>query len=519
MLTAQDETTATAGSADAPAVAPQTYTGIAILGSHPATVMNAPFGDASWLIYACSPHNVEQRTLPRVDQWFELHDTIEDVTRAFGYLKAVSEMPFVWMRDKRALASGLFKGAREYPETLLKGTSTIQDIKAGTGQYRQVAGPDGKPAMAEVMERRRVEVPNNDGLFCPYMFTSSIAYMLAKAIWDIEELKKNAQMGGSSILPSIGLWGIMQASDTEYCAAPQTRALTSDLRWIPVGDLKVGDELIAFDENPGYSATGWGSDPTEKKANGATDAFRKYRHAVVDATGEIKMPCYRFIMADGTELISSANHKWLNREAKWIESRHVRDAAQYPGATQIMKLMDPWEEELTWEAGYLAAAVDGEGCLSQMRHDGRDIVKLAFAQKENAMRDEVYRAARSYGFEFVQGSGGGGIEHVLKGGKRAVLEFLGRFRPPRLMKKFDPSRVGTMHRKEFVPVEKAEYIGEQTVIALSTTTGTFIAEGFASHNTYQRPGIQYFLGEAMRRGIKVIANRESCLFDMPQWKW
>ena len=63
MLTAQDETTAPAGSADAPAAAPQKYTGIAILGSHPATVMNAPFGDASWLIYACSPHNVEQLSL------------------------------------------------------------------------------------------------------------------------------------------------------------------------------------------------------------------------------------------------------------------------------------------------------------------------------------------------------------------------------------------------------------------------------------------------------------------------
>jgi hypothetical protein len=37
--------------------------------------------------------------------------------------------------------------------------------------------------------------------------------------------------------------------------------------------------------------------------------------------------------------------------------------------------------------------------------------------------------------------------------------------------------------------------------------------------TYQRPGIQYFITEAWRRGIRVIANRESCLFDMPQWKW
>jgi hypothetical protein len=135
---------------------------------------------------------VEQRTLPRVDQWFEVHDPIEDPTRAFGYLKAVSEMPFVWMRDKRALASGLFKGARPYPEAELRGTSVIQKLRAQR--------PDGQ------VEVRLVEVPNGDGLFCAYMFTSSIAYMLAKAIVDCEAVG----------IKQIGVWGVMQASPGEY---------------------------------------------------------------------------------------------------------------------------------------------------------------------------------------------------------------------------------------------------------------------------------------------------------------
>jgi len=167
-------------------------TGIAILGSHPATVGAAPFDDKGWQIWACSPHNVERRTLPRVDQWYECHDPIEDPTRAFGYLKAVSEMPFVWMRDKRALASGLFRGAREYPEAQLKGTSTQQKVK--------LSNPDGS------FEIRQVEIPNGDGLFNPFAFTSSIAYMLAKAIVDCE------QMG----IRRIGLWGILQRSPGEY---------------------------------------------------------------------------------------------------------------------------------------------------------------------------------------------------------------------------------------------------------------------------------------------------------------
>ena len=165
---------------------------IAILGSHPVTVMQAPFDDPSVYIMACSPHNVEKRTLPRVDCFCELHDVIEDPTRAFHYLKAVSEMPFVWMRDQRALKSGHFPGARAYPEKELKGTSTIQKVK--------VPRPDGG------IEVRQVEVPNNDGLFCPFQFTSSIAYMLAKAIVDCER----------EGIKQIGIWGVMQASETEY---------------------------------------------------------------------------------------------------------------------------------------------------------------------------------------------------------------------------------------------------------------------------------------------------------------
>ena len=168
---------------------PGLTTGIAILGSHPATVQLAPFADPGWRIWSCSPHNVEKRTLPRVDQWFEVHDPLEDPTRAFGYLKAVSEMPFVWLRDKRALPH--MKGGHLYPENL-KGSSQYEKV--------QVKYPDGS------MGVEQVEIANGDGVFCPFQFTSSIAYMLAKAIVDCEQ----------DGIKQIGLWGIMQSGENEY---------------------------------------------------------------------------------------------------------------------------------------------------------------------------------------------------------------------------------------------------------------------------------------------------------------
>jgi hypothetical protein len=138
------------------------YEGIAVCGSHPETIALAPFDDPKWLIYACSPHNIEQRTLPRVDEWFEIHLPVTDRTRGYHYLRTLETYPLVWMRDKDALP--WFKGGREYPEKLMK-------------------------------QR-----------FGPFFFTSSIAFMLAKAIVDCERLN----------IRRIGLFGILQASKTEY---------------------------------------------------------------------------------------------------------------------------------------------------------------------------------------------------------------------------------------------------------------------------------------------------------------
>lgn len=155
-----------------PAVSAVVPAGIAICGSHPATVAAAPFADPSWTIYACSPHNIEKRTLPRWDQWFEVHLPIQHETRSYHYLRGLEEQarqkmargeqPVVWLRDKTALPH--FPGGRLYPEEQMKAQ------------------------------------------FCPYLFSSSIAFMLAKAIVDAE------RQG----IKQIALYGILQASETEW---------------------------------------------------------------------------------------------------------------------------------------------------------------------------------------------------------------------------------------------------------------------------------------------------------------
>ena len=161
-----------AGEENSPASSRTQVTAIAILGSHPATVEQAPFSDPSWSIYACSAHNIEKRVLPRWDQWFEIHQKASDPTRSYQFLRGLEEQarqkqargenPVVWMRDKEALP--FFPGGKLYPEDEMKKT------------------------------------------FCPFLFSSSIAFILAKAIVDCERLG----------IKKIGLWGILQASDQEW---------------------------------------------------------------------------------------------------------------------------------------------------------------------------------------------------------------------------------------------------------------------------------------------------------------
>ena len=191
--TPEDVAIETGGALAAPSVQQVRYKGIAVCGSHPATVRTAPFADRGWLVYACSPDNSpcgpgkHAAALPRVDQWFEVHAPIEHHSRPFGYLQFVSQLPFVWLRDERALPH--FRGGRLYPDEALRG--------------RKIVHANGA-------------VEFTPGRFHRSQFKSSIAFMMAKAIVDIEEMVAKGMMGGDGNPPMLGLWGILQAGKQEY---------------------------------------------------------------------------------------------------------------------------------------------------------------------------------------------------------------------------------------------------------------------------------------------------------------
>lgn len=168
-------------------------TKIAVMGSHPETKMLAPFDDPDWKIWACSPHNFEKERLPRVDEWFEVHPTAADAER-MGKLEDWLNSPTPKDEPVKVFKTSNGPVVVAPPTRTKEYLDFVRELSEEMPVWMQDRSnhPHAKEYPMEEMRER----------FCPFMFTSSIALILAKAISEKPE--------------AIGLWGIMQASENEY---------------------------------------------------------------------------------------------------------------------------------------------------------------------------------------------------------------------------------------------------------------------------------------------------------------
>jgi hypothetical protein len=262
-----------------------------------------------------------------------------------------------------------------------------------------------------------------------------------------------------------------------YCVDPDTRVLTDGLLWVPAGTLRPGDGLLAFDEYP---------EPGQKT--------RCWRRSVVTEAAEITRPSSRIVLADGAELTASNEHRWLVdicghpdwRRTDQLRAPHPTSTARKLAPSRLHRLLDTWTEPTSYDAGYLAAAFDGEGSIQQTdKGNGGHNARLTFAQRENAMAVQVREKLARLWFTWAEARSNSHdvLSLGLTGRRHEFLRFLGQVRPQRLLDKFDVERLGTLEAKALVPVAAIEPLGERSVIALGTTSKTLITEGIASHNS------------------------------------
>lgn len=152
---------------------------IAILGSAPSSLQKAPFGDAGWEIWACSPGAYPH--LGRVTEFYEIHRWEPGIVGKAAtqkpwftpeYVQWLKMQPRVWVSDEAA--------QRDLPNAAML-------------PWRELVTKYGH-----------------------YCWTSTIAYMFAMAIDKIQAARAERKAKG---LPHeddvIGLWGVDMAANEE----------------------------------------------------------------------------------------------------------------------------------------------------------------------------------------------------------------------------------------------------------------------------------------------------------------
>ncbi len=272
----------------------------------------------------------------------------------------------------------------------------------------------------------------------------------------------------------------LKARQVGMCLSPDTRVLTADLEWKRIDDMLPGDEIVATDEMP----------------PGGRGAGRKMRRAVVEVKAEVRAKAFRLTMDNGETLIATGPHRFLCRQrgaktTQWrtVETMRVGD--------RIRHITKPWDGP-GYEDGWMGGFIDGEGCLSKASRAG---VSLTISQRLGDAYDRAESYLRERGFSYREELdmrsksdssklGDYPIGKLVLSRMDEVFRVLGQTRPVRL-------RQGWWENKD-LPGKKSGVawsrvvsivpLGVRRMVDLQTSSKTFIAEGFVSHNSTYAQG-------------------------------
>lgn len=275
---------------------------------------------------------------------------------------------------------------------------------------------------------------------------------------------------------------ILKARQLGFCLDPATRVLTDDLRWVRIDNLTPGHRVVSVDEHP----------------PGGRGKARKMRTASIVAVKTVHRKAFRITFDDGRAVVCTAQHPWLTRTAikdpRWrsLDGTGKAVVGKIKVGTQVRWVASPWDDP-TVEDGWFGGMIDGEGSLANSNRTGASV---CIAQRSGAVLDRMvaYAEARGYSYRIENDA----TERKSKFSRTPVpklaftrmdemFRLIGQTRPTRFVgrswwedRELPGKRNGGVG---WATVVKIEELGDQPMIDLQTTTGTYIAEGFVSHNT------------------------------------
>ncbi len=328
-----------------------------------------------------------------------------------------------------------------------------------------------------------------------------------------------------------------------YCLSGETPILMGSGRTKPLAEIQIGDKV--------YGTVREGS-------------YRRYVSTQVVAHWSTLKPAYRVSLEDGTELISSGDHRFLT-ERGWKRVTGAQSgAACRPHLTRNDKLMGvgqlaappghgleyrdgylcgiqqavdarelrairtstrasvaaitaivdyPTSPSDEWCKGFLGGIFDAEGSYS------RGILRIANANP--AIIEQICLCMRRLRFPFSVDRGRVSYVRAV-GGLREHLRFFQTVDPAITPKRvIDGAAVKSSARLGVVEVEPLRF--DLPMYDLTTGTGDFIANGVVSHNCFARPTHEYLglgIGEDFDRKLVVKVNaveRVRAELAAPRW--
>jgi len=273
---------------------------------------------------------------------------------------------------------------------------------------------------------------------------------------------------------------VLKARQIGFCLTPDTKVLSDSLEWVVLDDIKVGQEIVAVDENADQKSP------------------RKMRRAIVEAKWDVYEEAFRLTMENGEELIATGGHRFLSKDPVSADTQWRRVEETTPG--DVIRFVTKTWEEPTPEDRWFAGVIDGEGILGKEKGTG---VSLTIRQAEGPVLDRLLRYVKNRE-----------LNYKIERDKRApddssrpdatpvckvvisdlsdLFRVFGQCRPTKITGRgwwTGESLPG--HGESWVRVKSIEALGGRRMINLQTSEKTFIANGFVSHNSTAITGWLY----------------------------
>ncbi len=275
-----------------------------------------------------------------------------------------------------------------------------------------------------------------------------------------------------------------------YCMSGETPILMADASTKPLADVRTGDKIYGTAQHGHY---------------------RHYTTTTVLAHWSTVKPGYRVILADGTRLICSGDHRFLT-ERGW---KHVTGTehgpAHRPHLTVSNQLMgvggfaEPPKKTDAYQLGYLCGTIRGDGTIGWPDDPSPDWRKGFLAgifDAEGSCSRGILRISntnpdiiswtvtslRLLGFDAVlepTNQPNGLVVIRVRGGLREALRFFHAVDPAITRKRsIDDVAIKSDARLRVTSIESLGL--DMPMYDITTGTGDFIANGVVSHNCFAR---------------------------------